>query len=108
MSHHDKTIEFINTYARFRNDPYGFVLFAYPWGKEGTFLAPDPHTGEVPCPDTWQIDVMETIRHELEKRDLNPKEIWAAIQIAVASGHGIGKTSLVAWLVDWFICTRPN
>lgn len=108
MSHRDKTTEFISTYARFRNDPYGFVLFAYPWGKLGTFLAPDAHTGEIPSPDTWQIDVMETLRLELEKRDHSPLEAWAAIQIAVASGHGIGKTSLVAWLVDWFICTRPS
>jgi len=26
----------------------------------------------------------------------------------VASGHGIGKTALVAWIIHWFISTRPN
>ncbi len=105
MLSQDKTLEFIKTYQRFRNDPYGFTLFAYPWGKEGTFLAPDHH-GVIPAPDTWQIDIMETIRKELESREMSPDEEWAAIQIAVASGHGIGKTSLVAWLIDWFTCTR--
>ena len=31
-----------------------------------------------------------------------------AIQIAVSSGHGIGKTALVAWIIMWFIQTRIN
>lgn len=31
-----------------------------------------------------------------------------AVQVAVASGHGIGKTALVAWIIHWFISTRQN
>lgn len=30
-----------------------------------------------------------------------------AIQVAVSSGHGIGKTALVAWIIIWFLSTRP-
>lgn len=94
--------QLINRLSEYRNDPYGFVLFSYPWGQKSTFLE------DADGPDDWQIDIMETLRHELEKRDLSPAEVFAAIQIAVASGHGIGKTALVAWLIHWFICTRPH
>jgi hypothetical protein len=30
------------------------------------------------------------------------------IRMATASGHGIGKSALVAWLVDWIMSTRPG
>lgn len=97
--------QFIENYARFKNDPLGFVLFAYPWGQLGTFLAPLPD-GTVPSPEDWQVEAMEYLRAELERRELSPLEVFAAILLAVASGHGVGKTALVAWLIDWFICTR--
>ncbi len=28
--------------------------------------------------------------------------------ISIRSGHGVGKTALLAWLVLWFMCTRPD
>ena len=30
------------------------------------------------------------------------------IRMAVSSGHGIGKSTLVAWIVDWIMSTRTN
>lgn len=45
-------------------------------------------------PDTWQILALEAVRDN--KR------------VAGASGHGIGKTAFVAWIVHWFMATRPN
>lgn len=45
-------------------------------------------------PDAWQIAALEAARDH--KR------------VAAASGHGIGKTAFVAWVVHWFISTRPN
>lgn len=92
----------IKKFSEFRNDPYGFVLYSYPWRKKGTPLEDEDG------PDWWQVDVMDIIKQELDKRDHSPEEVFAAIQIAVASGHGIGKTSLVAWLIHWFICCYPN
>lgn len=45
-------------------------------------------------PDTWQADDLRaTVEHQ---------------RIAVASGHGIGKTRLVASKIHWFMSTRPN
>jgi hypothetical protein len=77
----------------FRADPLGYVLYNFPWGVKGTFL--ENETG----PDDWQIRVMTAIRDGV----LTPGE---AIQIAVSSGHGVGKTTLVAWLIKWFMSTR--
>lgn len=77
------------------DDPLGFVLLAYPWGKSGGPLA--AHAG----PDTWQVDVLL----RLEATLTNPDHT-GAIRLAVASGNGIGKGALTAWLVQWFITTR--
>lgn len=45
-------------------------------------------------PDTWQADdLIATVDNQ---------------RCAVASGHGVGKTRLVASKVHWFLATRPN
>lgn len=77
------------------HDPLGFVYFAFPWGEPGTLLAQEEG------PDTWQIDILETIGSHLRSSE-------EALRIAVASGHGIGKSTLVAWLILWFLSTKPN
>ena len=73
-------------------NPLGFVQDCFPWG-EGAL--PD-----MDGPDAWQRDILTAIRDEysLEK----------ALSIAVSSGHGIGKTALIAWIILWFISTRPH
>lgn len=76
--------------AEYTDDPLGFVLFAFPWG-EGEL---EKHEG----PDDWQRQVLE----DLGRGIITASE---AIQIAVASGHGIGKSALVAWIILWAIST---
>lgn len=80
--------------ASFYADPLGYVYFAFPWGKPGVLANQEG-------PDTWQVDVL---------RDLGNGTISAteAVQLAVTSGHGIGKSCLVAWIILWFISTRPH
>ena len=93
-------IELIEDIAAFYNDPEGFVRYVFPWGQAGTPLANE--TG----PDTWQCDVMGEIRSALLAGDSADKALQTAIQIAVSSGHGIGKTGFVAWIILWFMSTR--
>jgi hypothetical protein len=57
-------------------------------------------TGET-GPDAWQAQVLRDIEEGLR----NPSQ---PVRIAVASGHGIGKGTLSAWLTQWFLCTRVN
>jgi hypothetical protein len=92
-------VEQIATY--FAN-PLGFVLFAFPWGKSGTVLHDEDG------PDDWQVDVL-LLLGTLVERGMDPgAAASAAIQVAVASGHGVGKSALVAWIILWFISTRAN
>ena len=76
----------------YSGDPYGFVLFAFPWGEEGNELA------EYDGPMDWQIEILEELRDGLITVD-------EAIQLARTSGHGIGKSALVAWIILWAIST---
>ncbi|MBS3809769.1 MAG: terminase [Desulfobacterales bacterium] len=75
------------------DDPLGFVMDCFPWGSGS--LADEEG------PDQWQTDVLEELGHG----SLNMNE---ATQIARTSGHGIGKTAAIAWIVLWAISTRPH
>lgn len=91
----DLTLELIETLGSYAYDPLGWVMWAFPWGEPGTELASE--TG----PDEWQVWVLTQVRDGL----MTPNE---AILCAVTSGHGIGKSALVAWLVWWAYSTFPG
>jgi len=80
--------------ASVRDDPLAFTLGAYPWGEAGTALE------KFDGPDDWSVELMNSIKAGLP--------IDSAIQIAVASGHGIGKSATVAWIILWAFCTYPD
>jgi len=81
------------------NDPLAFVMFSFPWGEEGTELE------RFHGPEDWQRDVLLYIRDGIAKFHDPGKTIQEAIQLAVASGHGVGKSALVAWIILWAIST---
>lgn len=85
--------------SRFYADPLSFVLFAYPWGT-GTLAS---HEG----PDLWQAKFLEDLAVEVRLRGFDGVNPVKPIRMAVSSGHGIGKSVLAAWLVNWILCTRP-
>lgn len=88
--------QLVDDIGAFFDDPEGFVRYVFPWGQPGSPLASESG------PDTWQCEVMGEIRQALR----SGADVQTAIQIAVASGHGIGKTGLVAWVILWFMSTR--
>src|SRR5215468_6233009 len=75
------------------DDPLAFVEGAFPW-CEGELANFDG-------PMEWQRWVLEQIRDGL-------LTVGRAIQIAVASGHGIGKTALVSWITLWAMTTAGD
>jgi hypothetical protein len=77
-------------------DPLAFVMGAFPWGDPDTRL-----TGFPDGPEPWQKEILLLLKSGLI--DIN-----RAIQIAVASGHGVGKTALVSWIILWAISTKPD
>jgi hypothetical protein len=80
-------------------NPYNFVMFAFPWGKAGTPLA--KHQG----PRTWQRDaLMAKAEHIANNRNLMANgKAPKVMQNSTASGRGIGKSSLLAMEVLWMM-----
>jgi hypothetical protein len=80
---------------RFRHDPLGFVLYAFPWGS-----------GELAGqhgPRAWQAEVLTNIGDGLAGNEL--AGVDAVLREAIASGHGVGKSALVSWLILWAMST---
>jgi hypothetical protein len=88
--------------SQFYADPLGFVRFAYPWGEPGSSLE------RLEGPDGWQREFLEDLGREVRERRFNGQNAVRPIRMATASGHGIGKSTMVSWLVDWIMSTRPN
>lgn len=78
--------------AATEKDPLLFVQAAFPWGKDEL---KDHSILE------WQREILEAVKEgAISASD--------AVQIAVASGHGVGKSALVAWIALWSLATKPN
>lgn len=75
-------------------------MFAFEWG-EGDLIGFDG-------PDDWQRDFLIDVGHQVVGRNFNGVDPVDPILEATASGHGIGKSALVAWLVLWIKSTRKN
>lgn len=83
---------------RLADDPEAFVMFVYPWGVKGTAL--EHQKG----PRRWQTRILRKIKqHIAEGKWFNLAKL---LQMARASGRGIGKSALVSWLINWFLSTR--
>lgn len=82
--------------------PFEFVMYAFAWG-EGEL---EGETG----PDAWQEGVLRSLGDRvmtLEQALVSAQE-HDAIRDATASGHGIGKSALVAWIILWQMSTRTH
>ena len=90
--------EIVSDLARFVCDPYGFVMWAFPWGQPGTPLA-DMHG-----PEQWQKEQLIRIGKQLVEAGAE----GCVIQEDVASGHGVGKSALVSWLILWAVSTLED
>lgn len=82
--------------ARFKHDPLAWVRYAYDWGN-----------GELakhPGPRKWQADMLSTIGEHLRNRETRHKPL----RLAVASGHGIGKSANIGMIANWAMSTMPG
>ena len=81
--------QIIDDIGQMTHRPTRFMRYAYEW-ERGDLAG---STGVRP----WQRDVLKTIEQHLT----NPKTRHQPCQVAVSSGHGIGKSALVAMLTTW-------
>lgn len=90
--------ELLDRLIDFEFDPAGFVAWAFPWGQPKTELA------RKQGPEPWQLDILTRIGERLRAGG----ERGAVVREVVASGHGVGKSALVAWLILWAISTKVD
>lgn len=93
-------LELIKDMGSFTHDPYCFVLYSFPWGEGELFRDEGP--------DKWQKEFLCWIRDRLKNGDGFDNVFAQAVQMAVASGHGIGKSAMVAWLILWAMATHED
>src|SRR4029434_5459481 len=91
----------IERIAEFRDDPLGFVMFAYPWKETRGPLA--PYDG----PDKGERELLGDVGREVRNRSFDGINAVLPVRQATSSGHGIGKSTFSAWLTNWILSTRP-
>jgi len=87
-------MDLIEELAQYSNDPLGFVMFAFPWGEPGELQ-------NAKGPELWQREILTDLGQGII--DLN-----TAVRLATTSGHGIGKSALVSWLILWAMSTYED
>lgn len=88
-----KQDEVIKLAAKYDKDPHAWSLSAWDWGVDALIDHPGPRE--------WQIEVNKIIRDHLSDDETR----FQPLKIAVASGHGIGKSAQIGMLVNWAMST---
>ena len=89
----DPLLMLVDDIASFTADPLGHAMYAYPWG-EGALVG-------IEGPREWQADVLDAIGEHLS----NPETRFEPCRIAIASGHGVGKSALIGMIAKWGLDT---
>lgn len=87
--------QLIEELASFTHDPYGFALWAFPWGEPDSVLA------DIKGPSPWQEQILRDLGAGLI--DMNQ-----ALLMAVAGGKGGGKSMLLSIIILWAFSTFPE
>jgi len=96
MTEQDPEEKLLELAASCRYDPWKWAGIAWDWGH-GTMKA-------YKNPREWQDQIGDTIAEHLS----NPETRYQPCQIAVASGHGIGKSAEMGMLANWALSCYSN
>lgn len=109
------TDDFYEQIALGYDDPLRFILWALPWGdipELSIVPLPEPWASRFPgCkygPDKWACEILDAVAQQVRENRFDGIHAVSPIQMAVASGHGIGKSFVTACIVLWIMSTRPN
>lgn len=78
----------IEDMAELSKDPLGYALYAFPWG-EGELA---DYSG----PREWQAEAFKIIGDHLQGPDR-----FQPLRLAIAAGHGIGKSAFIGMIDNW-------
>ena len=96
ISIEEARLKMIAAALSWQRDPMAFVQYAFPWGE-----------GELEGlngPNEFQIVVLQRLHNHC----ISPDAFSKVFRHAVASGNGIGKSALVAWLILWGMATMAD
>lgn len=99
--------------AKFYDDPLGYVMFMFPWDSNAEIQQVplvEPYRSRFNCeygPDKWACEFLDEWGEEIRKRKFDGSKSVMPIQFSTASGHGIGKSTMVAWIIKFIMDTRP-
>lgn len=110
----DKAAAVAALIAEYYDDPYGLVMAIFPWGQE--FYYDDEGNRllnplrDKQGPEAWQreelIALGEHIRENALRKSLGLEmKAWRS---AYASGHDVGKSAFVAWVIIFLMSTRVD
>lgn len=118
LSHADK--ELAEILSGMFDDPLGYVMFAFPWNEEPSIQKvefAEPFRSRIKetygvdyayGPDKWACEFLEDLGAEIRARDFkHARNSVDPIRFSTASGHGIGKSVMVAFLIKFILDTRP-
>lgn len=101
MEHDEIQQEIADKMVEFYDDPLGYVMWVFPWKKPGTVL--EHYSG----PRPWQHEFLVEWGKRIKDNRFDGKHPAPPVQMARASGHGIGKSALTAWIIKFIMDTRP-
>lgn len=93
-------LELANDCARFHNDPLGWVLWAFDWGHNELKGRHGP--------EDWQREFLQDWGDWLCANPFDGVLPVGPFRTATKSGHGIGKSALVSWIILFILSTRPK
>lgn len=96
------------------DDPLGYVLYVFPWETEKSIQMvrlPEKYRARYPNsewgPDEWACEFLDALGEDIRDRGFDGQNAVMPIMYSTRSGHGIGKSVLVAWLIKFIMDTRP-
>jgi hypothetical protein len=90
----DRDVVLAERCAKLRHDPLAWVQQFFPWKEQGILE-------REPGPEQWQADLLGHLGTELAAGR-------SPIRVAVRSGHGVGKSSLMGMVRGWSMSTTAD
>ena len=99
--------------ANFYADPLGYVMYIFPWDSYAPIQIvelQEPWATKYGCkygPEKWACEFLDELGGQIRARGFDGRTAVAPLRYTTSSGHGIGKSTLVAWIIKFILDTRP-
>lgn len=91
----------------FSDKPLDYVMFNFPWRTEPAIQMvklQEPYKSRFHSeygPDLWACEFLDELGADIRKRGFDGRHAVAPLKYTTSSGHGIGKSTMVAWIIKF-------